>query len=66
MNIKIGDNNQIKNSNIGHQLNSENHKKSFLERHPIIISFIISMITGFILLFSFWDRIIKQIEHFFQ
>lgn len=67
MNIKIGDKNKIKNSYIGHQkINSANRdKKSFIERHPIIISLIISFIVGFVLLFSFWDNVVKWIEKIF-
>lgn len=66
MNIKIGNRTKIKKSHIGHQINStDQERKSFVERHPIIISFIISMITGFILLFSFWDNVINWIERIF-
>jgi len=73
MKIKIGDNNKIKNSSIGHQINlntddpSKNDKKSnsFAQRHPILISIIISISVGFILLFSFWGNIVNYIENLF-
>ncbi|MCP1185041.1 hypothetical protein [Paenibacillus sp. 1781tsa1] len=73
MNIKIGDNNKIKNSSIGKQVNlnmNENDKSdpkpsSFAQRHPILLSVIISIATGFILLFSFWRNIINIIESLF-
>lgn len=72
MSIKIGDKNKIKGSSIGHQYGSANGssneidiKKSFATKHPIILSVIISFITGFILLFSFWDNIIGWIEDLF-
>lgn len=71
MNIKIGDKNKIKNSSIGHQVNiSETDKKradkvSFAQRHPILLSIIVSILTGFVLLFSFWKNIINYIESIF-
>ncbi|MGG4018851.1 hypothetical protein ABEV70_26815 [Priestia megaterium] len=68
MSIKIGDKNKIKNSSVGHNYNTSNNeelKKSFLGRHPILVSIVISLITGFVLLFSFWKKIVEWIEHFF-
>lgn len=72
MNINIGDKNKIKNSNIGHQFisnnggNEEPPKQTLLEKHPILISVLISLVTGFILLFSFWEKLIDRIESFFK
>ncbi|PKJ54666.1 hypothetical protein [Bacillus sp. SN10] len=67
MSIKIGNKNKIKNSNIGHQYNAPppNKNKTFVERHPILISFLVSLVVGFILLFSFWKDIIDWIEKLF-
>lgn len=68
MKIKIGNKNKIKNSHIGHHINSSDSpkiNKSFFERHPFVISFIISFIVGFILLFSFWGNIVMWIEQVF-
>jgi len=67
MSIKIGNKNKIKNSSIGHQFNATTppEKKSFAERHPIIISFLVSLVVGFILLFSFWKPIVEWIENLF-
>ncbi|MGE1041270.1 hypothetical protein ACQGRZ_13725 [Bacillus wiedmannii] len=67
MSIRIGDKNKIKNSSIGHQYNATTpiEKKSFVERHPIIISFIVSLVVGIILLFSFWKSIVEWIENLF-
>jgi hypothetical protein len=70
MSIKIGNNNKIKGSSIGHQNNSNKNnntpeRKSFAERHPIIISFFVSIIGGVILLFSFWKNIITWLEGIF-
>lgn len=67
MSIKIGNKNKIKNSSIGHQYNATTpaEKKSFAERHPIIIGFLVSLVVGFILLFSFWKPIVEWIESLF-
>jgi len=69
MSINIGDKNKIKNSSIGHKYGSSNHhdkeldkKKSFANEHPILVS----LITGFIFLFSFWKDIINWIENLFK
>jgi hypothetical protein len=68
MSIKIGNKNKIKNSSIGHTFNSTNKdyilssKKSFVTKHPILISFFVSVISGLILLFSFWKDVINWIE----
>ncbi|GHH99717.1 hypothetical protein [Neobacillus kokaensis] len=67
MKIKIGNNNKIKNSVIGSQTShQESNKKSFGERHPILISVIITFLFGFLFLFSFWDSIVKYIENIFK
>lgn len=67
MNINLGDKNKIKNSNIGHQINSsEEKKKGFAERHPILTIIVIPIIIGFFLLFSFWEDLAVWIESFFK
>lgn len=63
--INIGDNNKIKSSQIAHHINKNTDEKNFAEKHPIIVSLITGLITGIILLFSFWDRIINWIEGLF-
>lgn len=68
--VRIGDNNNISNTNIvggigNQQENNPSSKKKFSERHPIFISVILSLITGFILLFSFWQDIVNWIEGLF-
>ena len=67
MGIQIGDNNNIKNSIVteGGNIDKNVHKKGFVERHPILIGLAISLVTGFILMFSFWKNIISWIEHVF-
>ena len=63
MGIKIGDNNEVNNTIISDNSDIDcEKKKNFIEKHPIIISFIISLITGFFLLFSFWGKIVEWIE----
>ncbi|RUL51096.1 hypothetical protein [Lysinibacillus antri] len=67
MKIKIGNNNKIKDSVIGNQnIQGEPNKKSFTERHPVLISIIITFIFGFLFLFSFWDTIVEFIENLFK
>ncbi|MBS9803106.1 hypothetical protein J4052_09035 [Bacillus toyonensis] len=72
MSINIGDNNKIKNSSIGHQHNSSGggsqkreEKKTFYEKHPILVSALVSLVIGFVLLFSFWKDIADWIEKLF-
>ncbi len=64
--ITIGDGNHIKNSKIiAKEDNCSNDKelqKTFAEKHPILISVIVSFVVGFVLLFSFWKDIIAWIE----
>jgi len=70
--IRIGDNNKIKNSSIGHQLgssgekNGTNKKRKFHERHPALFSLFISIVAGIILLFPFWETFIIWIESLFK
>lgn len=62
--IKIGDNNIIRKSLIG-KMEAEKttiNKQPFHQRHPWITAIVASLIAGFILLFSFWGRIIAFFE----
>lgn len=69
--VRIGDGNKISSSTIAGKI--ENHsdvstsstKKSFYEKHPIICGFLISLVVGIVLLFSFWSNIIDVIEGVF-
>ena len=64
----INDNNKIKNANIAERLeinDDQSVKKSFYEKHPVICGFLISLVAGIVLLFSFWDRIVNLIEGVF-
>lgn len=68
--VRIGDHNKIKNSNIAGRMQSQpdnntSAKKKFSEKHPILLSVIVGLATGFILLFSFWQDIVNWIEGLF-
>lgn len=68
MGINIGDNNKIKNSCIAEKMEIRSpvpEKKGFFEKHPVICSFLISLIAGVVVLFSFWEEVISWIEGWF-
>lgn len=59
--IVIGDNNRITNSTLGNSY-EKTKEKGFVKKHPILISVIVSFIVGFVLLFSFWEKLVGIIE----
>lgn len=65
--ITIGNNNKISNSTIANNLKGgeTNKNKGFYEKHPVICGFLISLVAGIVLLFSFWNQIITFIEGLF-
>lgn len=67
--ITIGNNNTIRNSVISSgnvQLNGSSPvNKSLSEKHPVIVTVLISLGVGMLLMFSFWERIISYIENLF-
>ena len=69
--VKIGDHNKISNSIIAGKIEAEEGstqpicKRSFFDRHPIICAFLISLVAGIVLLFSFWEKIIVFLEGLF-
>lgn len=65
--ISIGNNNRISKSIIAGKMSSSEvlKNKSFFERHPVICSFLISLLAGIVLLFSFWTQIVDYIEGLF-
>lgn len=66
MSINIGNNNSLKKTVISEKSDFRvNNNEKFSTKHPIIISIGCSFIVGFILLFGFWDKIIKWIEGWF-
>ena len=67
MGIHIGDGNKIKNSYIAEKIKNvkPTEKKSFYEKNPWICGILASVLAGVILLFSFWENIVKWIEGWF-
>ena len=65
--ITIGNNNKISNSTIANNIKGgeTNKNKGFYEKHPVICGFLISLVAGIVLLFSFWNQIITFIEGLF-
>ena len=67
--IDIGDNNKFKNVTITEKMKStvepKSEKKTFAERHPILIGLFCSFVIGVILLFNFWKEIITFLEGMF-
>lgn len=60
--ITIGNNNTIKDSTIANSVVGNKEKEGFYERHPVICGILISLLTGIILLFSFWKQIVTFVE----
>lgn len=60
--VRIGDGNTLKNVSIVTGGDGSLKKESFYEKHPLICNIGVSLAVGFILLFSFWDNIIRFIE----
>ena len=68
--VRIGDRNKINKSNIAGRVQNQpdsntSVKKKFSEKHPILLSIVIGLATGFVLLFSFWKDIVSWIEGLF-
>ena len=67
--IRIGNNNDFKNVTIAERINgSKEHKverKTFAEKHPILIGLFCSFVIGILLMFGFWQNIVSLIEDFF-
>lgn len=68
MRIKIGDDNKIQNSMIAEKIDTTKDtikKKTFFDKHPVICGFLISLVAGIVLLFSFWEKLISFLEGLF-
>lgn len=65
MGIKIGNDNNIRNSNIFENGTAPEVKKTFAEKHPIFIGLMCSFVIGLLLMFSFWENIIVFLEGLF-
>lgn len=70
MSIKIGDENNIKNTIIidgkDNNVSVDANNRNWIKKHPIISSFLISLLSGAVLLFSFWQDAISFIENLFR
>lgn len=70
--IQIGDDNRIRGSIISSNKKTTLRKatkkrnNSFYSRHPVLCGFLISLAAGLILLFSFWQQIVRFIEGVFH
>lgn len=64
----IGDNNRIKDSNIGvnNIISEKQEKKRFWEKHPFALALITAIIAAFIMMFSFWGQLVAFIEGLFS
>lgn len=64
--VQIGDGNIIKNSTIGNSIqNQKEDQPSFFKNHPLFTGIVTAVIAGAVLMFSFWQDIIKWIEELF-
>ena len=64
----MGNNNTIRDSNI--EINSnvvgDQEKKKFWEKHPFALALITGVIVAFVMMFSFWNKIVDFIEGLFS
>ncbi|WP_270379591.1 hypothetical protein [Faecalibacillus intestinalis] len=66
MGVNIGNNNKINNSTIAEDIQvNQKEDKSFIGKHPVISSFLISLVAGLVLMFSFWNNFIEWMEGLF-
>lgn len=68
MGIRIGNGNKIKKTTIAEKIEviTPNKKERFYDKHPWISAILVALITGIILLFSFWETIIKWFERLIE
>lgn len=69
--IHIGDGNIIPNTTIANRIDKSIHtttskeKKGFFKRHPVLIEIFIGVFVAFVMMFSFWEKIVNWIEGVF-
>ena len=67
--VTIGDGNKIKGSTIAGKIEnssiSKPKKKPFFADHPLLVTIIGGVVVAFIMLFSFWEKIVSWIEGLF-
>lgn len=69
MSIHIGNDNKISNSTFvsnSKNVNIKENNKNFFEKHPLLLTIIGGVLASVIMLFSFWDNIVKFIESIFK
>lgn len=69
MSIHIGNNNKISKSTFisnSNNINQKDDKKNFFEKHPLVLAVAGGVFASTIMLFSFWENIIKFIEGIFK
>lgn len=67
--VTIGSGNKIKGSTIAGKIENSSvntpEKKSFFADHPVLSAVIAGVIVAFIMMFSFWDKLVSWIEGLF-
>ncbi len=69
MSIHIGNNNKISQSTFvsnSDNINPKEDKKNFFEKHPLLLAVTGGVFVSAIMLFSFWENVIKFIEGIFK
>ena len=69
MSIHIGNNNKISQSTFvsnSDNINQKEDKKNFFEKHPLLLTVTAGEFVSAIMLFSFWENVIKFIEGIFK
>lgn len=64
MSIKIGNNNKISKSTVGHQYNGDGKEPN--NKKTIWITIIITLLGGFLFTFPFWTSIAEWFEGLFK
>ena len=64
--LTIGNGNKIKGSTVAGKIeNNTPEKKSLFADHPVLSAVIAGVIVAFIMMFSFWDKLVSWIEGLF-
>lgn len=63
--LTIGNGNKIKGSTVAGKIENTPEKKSFFAERPLLATIIGGVIVAFIMLFSFWEKIVDFIEGLF-
>ena len=66
--VTVGNKNSLSNSFIASNstiIMDQSSKKSFYERHPVVVGLLITLGGGLIMMFSFWGAIVDAVESLF-